>query len=238
MFFWTLLFAHVIGDFPLQTDAIYRVKTKYWWGVVPHVLICTVMNILVLVPFLNTKNAWWGIAFLGLIHIVLDRTKISVSEKIARDNFFQFFLDQLLHVLSIWLAALWLSNTIDVNSYELTGFFTNRALVIQTTALIFAAFGGVPIIFYAQKFWALEVKKQKTTVVYPPLLKRVTGYFERFLATLGIIWGGWWLLLPIVAFLPRLVLNWQESDREQIFVGSVTGLIVSIVCGVIAVLLT
>lgn len=238
MFFWTLLLAHVIGDFPLQTDSIYRLKTKYWWGVLPHVLICTIMNILVLIPFLNTQNAWWGVAFLAVIHVVLDRTKISVSEKIARDNFFQFFLDQLLHVLSIWLAALWLSNTIDFQSYHVSGFLANRALVIQTTALIFAAFGGVPIVFYAQKFWASEVRKQENTLVYPPLFKRVTGYFERFLATLGIIWGGWWLILTLVAFLPRLIVNWQEQDREQLFVGSVTGLIISIACGVTAVLLT
>lgn len=225
------MLAHVIADFPLQTDAIFRLKTKYSWGVLPHVVICTIMNCLVLVPYLNNMNAWTAIFILGIVHIILDRTKISVSEKIARDNFFQFFIDQLLHVFSIWIIAVWLSNTIDRNAYSVTGIFANRDLVIQLTAYIFATFAGVPIIYYALKFWFLEILRSNTTIMYPSFLQRLPGYFERFLATLGIVWGGWWFILAAAAFIPRLVLKWKDADRSIIFLSAVVGFIVSTLCG-------
>lgn len=231
MFFWSLLLAHVIADFPLQTDGIYRIKTKYAWGVLPHVLICSMMNILALLPYLNNVNAWFAVLGLGAVHIILDRTKIRVTERIARDNFFQFFLDQLLHVISIWIIAVWLSQAIDRNAYTITGIFANRELVIQLTAYIFATFAGVPIIFYALKFWFLEVLKLDYAIKYPHFLQRVPGYFERFLATLGIVWGGWWFVLTGAAFLPRLVLKWKDADRSVIYLSAAVGFLVSILSG-------
>jgi hypothetical protein len=233
MFFWSLLLAHVVADFPFQTDAIFRLKTKYSWGVLPHVVICTLMNILALYPYLSTVTVWSAIVVLGLIHTILDRTKISVSEKISRDNFFQFFIDQVLHVLSIWMVALWLSKSIDQNAYHVSGFLANRELIIQLTAYIFAAFAGVPIIFYALKFWFSEISAKKMTIGYPTFIQRVPGNFERFLATLGVVWGGWWLVLLIGAFLPRILLKWKDEDRALINVSAVVGIIVSLLCGLV-----
>ena len=231
MFFWSLLLAHVIGDFPLQTDAIFRLKTKYSWGVVPHVLICSLMNTLVLIPYLSNIRTWFAILLLGMIHIILDRTKISVSEKIARDNFFQFFIDQVLHVFSVWLVARWLSNAVDRQQYAVTGILANKELIVQLASYIFAAFAGVPIIYYALKFWFKEGTSD-SPILYPNFLQRVPGYFERFLATLGVVWGGWWLLLTIGAFLPRIVLKWSDSDRTLMGVTAAVGLIVSLMCGI------
>jgi len=187
------------------------------------------MNTLVLLPFLNNIRTWIAIFVLGLVHIILDRTKISVSEKIARDNFFQFFIDQVLHVLSVWLVAIWLTKSVDRSAYTVIGMLANKELVLQLTAYIFAAFAGVPIIFYALKF--SEVKNSESPIIYPNFLQRVPGYFERFLATLGVVWGGWWLILAIGAFLPRIVLKWTDGNRFRLNVSAAVGLIVSLICG-------
>lgn len=231
MFFWSLLLAHVIADFPLQTDAIYRLKTRYSWGVLPHVLICTLINILVLYPYLNEPTVWSAIVVLGLIHTILDRTKISVSEKISRDSFFHFFLDQVLHVLSVWLVALWLTKTVDRSAYQVSGLLANRALLIQLTGYIFAASAGVPIIYYALKFWFTEVSSSKVAIAYPTFIQRVPGTFERFLATLGVVWSGWWLLLLVGVFIPRVLLNWKDADRATINMSAAIGIIVSLLSG-------
>ena len=233
MFFWTLLLAHVIGDFPLQTDAIFQLKTKHPWGVLPHVFICTIMNIVVLIPYLGSKYAWLAIAFLGVVHTVLDRTKITVTEKIAKDNFAQFLIDQLLHFFSIWLTAFWLSKMINITDFQATGPLANREIVIQLTALIFAAFGGVPIVFYAKKFAAAKSLKTESSVLanYPSFFKRIPGYFERFLATLSIIWGGWWLFLAIGAFLPRLLVNWRDEYKPLLIANVIIGFVISLLCG-------
>lgn len=237
MFLWTLLLAHVIGDFPLQTDAIFRLKTKYSWGVLPHVLICTAMNILALMPYLSSKYAWFAIAFLGIAHTVLDRTKISLSDKIAKDNFMQFLIDQLLHVLSITITALWLSHVIDISQFQVSGLPANRELVIQLTALIFAAFGGVPIIFYARKYVAAK-SNSAAGAVYPTFLKRIPGFFERFLSTLSIIWGGWWLPLAVCVFLPRLFVNWKDEEKAHLIANVIIGFATSLACGLFVLLMT
>jgi hypothetical protein len=191
------------------------------------------MNTLVLLPYLSNVSSWIAIVVLGIVHIILDRTKISVSEKIARDNFFQFFIDQVLHVLSIWLVAIWLSNVVDQSAYRASGIWANRALFIQLTAYVFAAFAGVPIIYYARKFWFIEVKKSNKSVDYPNFLQRVPGYFERFLATLGVVWGGWWLLLTVGTFVPRLLLKWRDDDSANTRISAIVGFVVSLLCGVI-----
>ncbi len=231
------MLAHVIGDFPLQTDAIFRLKTRYTWGVLPHVAICTIMNIIVLVPYLSDKYAWIAIVFLGVVHIVLDRTKITVAEKIAKDNFLQFLIDQLLHVLSILLTAWWLSHAIDASGFEVSGPLANREFIIQLAALIFAAFGGVPVIFYAKKYVATKNTDATASTIYPAFIKRVPGYFERFLATLGIIWGGWWLLLAIGAFLPRLLVNWRDENHSLLIVNVVIGFTISLLCGLFVIII-
>jgi hypothetical protein len=231
MFFWSLLLAHVIGDFPLQTDAIFRLKTKYSWGVLPHVLICSGMNMLVLIPFLSNIRIWVAIFTLAAIHIILDRTKLSVAEKISRDNFLQFFVDQAFHVFSVWLVALWLTKMVDRSDYTVSGVLANKELIIQLTAYVFTAFAGVPIIFYALKFWA-QLEQKKVPIFYPNFLQRMPGYFERFLATLGVVWGGWWLVLTIGAFLPRIILKWTDADRFRISITAAVGFFLSLICGV------
>ncbi|NOY59655.1 MAG: DUF3307 domain-containing protein [Calditrichaeota bacterium] len=240
MFFWILLLAHVIGDFPLQIDYVYQLKRKSFWGVLPHSFICTVMNVLVLLPFLAKGQIWIAILFLLVIHTILDRSKIVISDKFAGENLLHFLLDQGLHIFSIWIVAIWLSISIDYYSFQIPGLFSNRELVISLIALIFAAFAGTPIIFYLHQFWAR--KKQETNassdIQYPSFLKRLPGLFERFLATLGLIWGGFWIALTLFVFFPRIILNWRDSDRYLTIVSAAAGFFISIFCGLFVLFFT
>jgi hypothetical protein len=234
MFFWTLLLAHVIGDFPLQTDAIYRLKLRSIWGVLPHVAICTVMNIVALGPFLHSRYAWSAVVFLAAVHIVLDRSKIVVSNKLAGDNLFHFFLDQGFHILSIFIAAMWLGSNLDIQGFSEGGFHADRELCITLCALIFAAFGGTPITYYVQKHELLKKYPDRPPLPYPGFIKRFPGFFERFIATLGVIWGGWWFVLVPSAFLPRTLLTWRDGDKEIALKSTVYSLLISLFCGVLA----
>ena len=234
MFFWTLLLAHIIGDFPLQTDAIYRLKLRSTVGVLPHVAICTVMNIIALSPFLHSRYAWIAVVFLALVHIVLDRSKIVVSDKLAGDNLLHFFLDQGFHFLSIFIAALWLGKNLDARAFSSGGFQADRELCITLSALIFAAFGGTPITYYVQKNEFKKKYPDRVPPDYPGFIKRVPGFFERFIATLGVIWGAWWFVLIPVAFLPRILLTWRDKDREIAMKSTIYSLLISIICGVLA----
>jgi hypothetical protein len=233
MIFWTLLLAHILGDFPLQTDTIFRLKKRGSWGVLPHVLVCTIINIIALSPLLATKQAWIAIFVLAIVHAILDHSKIHISDKHARDDIFQFLFDQVLHILSIWFAAAWLSQ----NTPEPFHSYLNQEVTISLIALIFAAFGSVPILYYMNRYFFRKTVNMQS-FVYPPFLKRVPGLFERFLATLGIIWGGWWYVLTIVAFIPRMIINWREEEHKVTFVNFFISILICILCGLFVIFYT
>ncbi len=233
MIFWTLLLAHVIGDFPLQTDSIYRLKLKSFWGVIPHVAICTLANILLMKPFWSNGYVWVAIIFLAVIHAFLDRAKIFVSGLLSKDNLLHFAVDQALHFLSIWIVSLWLSQHLDPSRYTLTGIYANRSLIIMLTALIFASYGGTPIVYYAQKYWINHKASSPIKLYYPSLTERLPGLLERFIATLAVIGGGWWTLFSVGIFFPRILFNLDSNSRLLPIVNGIVGFLLSISCGYI-----
>lgn len=230
MFFWILILAHEIADFPLQFDTIYRLKRTSHWGVLPHILICTAINIIIFAPFLFTAKIWYAILFLSLVHFLLDKSKVSIFSKGTGDNFLNFFIDQLLHIISIWLTALWLSLNVDLNSFTLPNFYYHTPFLIASSVLIFSMFGGTPIVHYANHFWHL--KKKSKTPSYPSGKERFPGILERGIATMAIIMGGWIILFAPLAFLPHYLLNKNKSAHVK-SVKALTGIAVSIICGII-----
>ncbi|MBN2357677.1 DUF3307 domain-containing protein [candidate division KSB1 bacterium] len=195
-FFQILLLAHIIGDFPLQTDAIYRLKQKSYWGVILHVAVCTIVNIIMLFQFLTSYATWIAILFLALFHFALDRTKILLTVFKAKDGLRYFFIDQAFHILSLYIAALWLQRM-----YQgLTLPSSNIDLIIILNALFAAAFAVPPILYYTQK----KIKKWyrlQSNFEFPAAYERLPGSLARFLGTLGLLLGGWYallLLLPVI----------------------------------------
>jgi len=238
MIFWTLLLAHIIGDFPLQTDSIYQLKLKSRWGVIPHVSICTLSNIILLKPYWASQYTWVAIISLGIIHAFLDRAKIFFSGGSAGENLLHFFADQIMHVTSIGLTAFWLQHTIDPALFPVNGFWANQELFISLSALIFASFGGTPIIYHAQKFWLRKHSPKHSDFQYPNFFQRLPGLFERFFATLLIIVGGWIAPLSIILFLPRLLISSHSQNPLMNIVNIFVGFTISICSGLSVILLT
>lgn len=65
------IYAHLIGDYLIQTDWMASGKKQSSW-------ICLVHVLTYLIPFLFTGLAWWQIALIGLQHFVQDRTNLVV----------------------------------------------------------------------------------------------------------------------------------------------------------------
>jgi hypothetical protein len=226
MLFWTLLLAHIVGDFPLQIDALYRLKKRGITGVLPHVAVCTLTNIFALASLLSTMQAWTTLLALAVVHVILDHGKIYISDKLVKDNFFQFIIDQTLHILSIWFAAQWLAQ----NTPKPFNSFVPLDITIILIALIFASFGGVPVLHYAHGFFA-RIKIVDQTFNYPTFLQRIPGFFERLIATLGIFLGNGWIIMSVLVFTPRMIIHWRDKNRKTILVDFMIGLLLSIFCG-------
>jgi len=93
-----LLTAHLLADFPLQTDAVYSMKRQGGWGTLLHAGIHAMMTALLIVhPW-----RWWPLVLaVGLSHFVVDSLKNRLR---LRHQSLAFLSDQAAHLLI--LAAL------------------------------------------------------------------------------------------------------------------------------------
>ncbi|MCL4266002.1 MAG: DUF3307 domain-containing protein [Anaerolineae bacterium] len=98
--FLTLLLAHLLGDFPLQTNRIFRMKVQGPKGLALHAAIH------VLVTALLIQNFWqvWPTLFiLGILHYLTDWAKLRYANDPLTPG---FILDQAIHVLTLALLTM------------------------------------------------------------------------------------------------------------------------------------
>ena len=94
--FFTLLLAHLLADFPLQTNTIIRIKSRHWGGVLLHVLIYVAVTGSLL------WQPWQHLSFLfllGSIHFIIDLVKLNFIEQPQSTS--AFLVDQLAHLLTM-----------------------------------------------------------------------------------------------------------------------------------------
>ncbi|MFZ4657785.1 MAG: DUF3307 domain-containing protein [Caldilineaceae bacterium] len=94
-----LLLGHLIGDFPLQTNQIYRLKNKSWLGIVLHAVVHVVITALLICQPLSV---WPLFVYLGVLHFLIDLLKLRLPIK---QQWLGFLLDQVAHLLTLWLLA-------------------------------------------------------------------------------------------------------------------------------------
>lgn len=195
-FFQLLLLAHIIGDFTLQTDAIFRLKKRSLWGVPLHVLICSLVNAAVFFPLLPHPQIWVVIIGLALAHFALDRTKLLLTVIRVKDGLGYFFIDQALHLLSLLGAAWYLQHTL-----PMTVSWIDPHLVVRLTAVNIAAFAAPPIIFYFHHSIA-AARDAHQQHHFPTFEQRLPGILARALAVAGLLAGSWYNLLALLLLYP------------------------------------
>ena len=234
--FWLLILAHFIADFPLQSDKIFALKSRYSWGVLPHIFISFITNLVIAFPYFGSNNFWIAMVFLAVVHFLLDWMKIVLIQKWLGDSLFTFLFDQVLHLLSIWICCYYLF-TIPLpeieNSFILT-YYLNKKIIIVLIGLVFSIFGGGVLIYYIRKMiHQIKTNEPGDLVIFPNANKRRIGYFERFFSTSATILGGWFFVLVPVAFLPRLVFQEKAEKRESLVMNLVAGLAISLSIGLV-----
>jgi|GEM_PF-4425501 len=204
-FLQLLMLAHLVGDFPLQTDTIYDLKQKSYRGVILHVAICTIVNFILLSPFMLSIYTWAAMLFLAVYHFTLDRTKIMVTLLRAKDGLGYFLLDQALHFLSLFIVAYWLDKLKVGPGLDAA----QVSRVIMMNGLVAAAFATPPILFYIQGSMK-KLLKLHGQLEFPNAYERMPGCVARFIATLGVINGGWSSLLIVVA----IIIPWTHPQSR------------------------
>ncbi len=100
----TLLLGHLLGDFPLQTNQIYRWKLQSNLGILIHVVVHVVVTTLLLQ---NALTAWPLLILLGSGHFIIDWLKLRLP---TRTQTLGFIVDQIAHFIWLMLLSLWWPN--------------------------------------------------------------------------------------------------------------------------------
>ena len=90
--FYRLLLAHIIADFPLQTNQIFKIKTNTEWGVLIHTLIVLIFSILFAFPYLEDIKVIIVIVVIFLSHTVIDKLKMEYSKKTKNQSIEYYYL--------------------------------------------------------------------------------------------------------------------------------------------------
>lgn len=96
--FLLLSLAHLLGDYPFQTNWIYRQKTKSWLGSFLHVLILAACFAVLLAPYLVNRVVILALFIILVVHFFQDVWKIELANKRKKiAPFAALVLDQVLH---------------------------------------------------------------------------------------------------------------------------------------------
>jgi len=108
--FWHLFLAHLIGDYPLQSEWLVENKRSLW-GLSLHTAIHLAVTLLILGA--ASAEAWPKVLVLIVIHFLLDLTKSSLLDRWPKHAGLQYLLDQVLHIVSIIFVARWIESDLD-----------------------------------------------------------------------------------------------------------------------------
>ena len=190
--FIRLLLAHFIGDFPLQLDAIYKLKFKGLPGIVPHALIIGGCGIAMCWPYLHLPIIWFFLIFMAATHLIQDSIKLNFIE--AKYSFWSYLLDQASHVGLI--AIMFLTNLRKFQpphdqSNLFVRIYSNNGLVIFLIVLISATYNGH---FLIRCFKDTFVVKTTQCYVY----EKWFGMCERALiVSLFLTRMPFWVIIPL-----------------------------------------
>ncbi len=108
--FWRILLAHVLGEYPLLPDWIVFNKRKAS-SLGAHIAIHFVLMFILVGP--ARIEIWPQLLSLAGVHLLLDMTKSSILPARANRVFLFYLIDQLLHIISIYLVANWIDRGLD-----------------------------------------------------------------------------------------------------------------------------
>ncbi|NIM96480.1 MAG: DUF3307 domain-containing protein [Anaerolineales bacterium] len=108
--FWRLLLAHLLGDYPLQPDRMVANKQSVWVQAL-HIAIHFTLMFALVGPV--RSEVWPQLLLLASIHLFLDRAKTALTKRWKEHAVLQYFVDQALHVISIFAVTIWIEGTVD-----------------------------------------------------------------------------------------------------------------------------
>ena len=191
----TVLFAHLLGDFPLQTSTMVRSKRHGSRAYLVHggihfgVLILCIASFVGL-PILATVWFWALAALYIAVHLAIDRGKQAlVSAAIVRDSTAVFVLDQVLHICTILGFAWFLTRPgwSSLQSQFRWSPATGERVLEAGVVYVAVVFAGGYLIRYLTGNLAEGIEKPGETAEEVKNAGMYIGWLERFLVVTAIL---------------------------------------------------
>jgi hypothetical protein len=146
--FYRLLLAHLVADFPLQTNQIFKVKTNTEWGVLIHTLIVLIFSILFTFPYLEDPKVIIILLVIFLSHTVIDKLKMEYSNKTKNQSMKILLLDQALHIAIIAVLTFNFTESYLLSSPFNSVFFNYLIDVYNNDIFIISLIGYIASVFF------------------------------------------------------------------------------------------
>jgi hypothetical protein len=185
-----LMFAHMLGDYLLQTGWLVARKNKSWDGLVLHGGMVGLMSLVALAPYLSV--VWLPLLVLTVLHTIQDYLKVYSGPRLAIHPFIPYMADQVLHYLTIGGLQLWIGDRLTPGDVEIAFMWTGAAIIAVTR-------------YYDVTWWANWLDM----IPYMNRWRRIS-YAER-LAILALTAAGLWFVAPLCV-LPRLALAFHRRQ--------------------------
>jgi len=109
-----LLLSHLVADFPLQTNRIYKLKNESGLGIALHAAIHVILAAFLIKQPLTV---WPLLVVLGMLHFLIDLVKVRMPQK---PQSIGFLIDQIAHIIVLkGLADRWANTTGSVLSLSI-----------------------------------------------------------------------------------------------------------------------
>jgi hypothetical protein len=213
--FLRLILAHLLGDFVIQPDELYRAKKKNFWGASIHYFVILLLLVIFSYPYLGYLGCWIVIIFATLMHIILDEIKLRVNFT-PRLNFIIFILDQILHLVFLspilYFAFAYTPPPSFAFIFEI---YNNNSLIIFIIGYILSIFTGA----HLWEVFTISYFRKVLSPRDPSLVKIYVikyGMFERFIITTSFLGG----FLPILLLIPLAFRTLSKNlffSKEAIF---------------------
>lgn len=161
MFWFLRLFlAHLIADFPLQTNKIFEFKKSTPYGILIHTGIYFLISVVLSIPYLKNLDALIFLIFLFLVHTFIDISKIRKAS--SKDGLKEFLLDQVKHFLSLILVFLSPSSrevaylSLPRGLEIIERFYNSDYYILLGIGYFFVSFAGTIFYFYIVKTFGIK----------------------------------------------------------------------------------
>ena len=199
--FWRLVLAHLIADFPLQTDKVFVMKRAHSWGVVLHASVAGVLGLIFAGRYLTYPEVVVGLLLLWLTHIFIDKVKLVLNQRLGRERVDLFLLDQALHIGLIWLFVQLVNvqGRLPIRLAGISHLYNSDNFVKLLSGYIVATYGVMLLIYSIKSTLGLNAE-------LPQFRQRLLEFLERgAIVTLVMVGGLFCLLIPVL-LVPRMAL--------------------------------